>query len=743
MSVGNVDLKPVVCTGCSQQCGLLLHLEDGRPQRLTGDPGHPSSQGFICPKGTSALSAHLDPQRVHRPLKRIGERGSGRWEEISWDRALDEIAGAISRLAEAYGRETLAYSYGTLHAADWGIGERFMNLFGSPNTVGQDKVCYAPNALGEVLTYGWGPTMYTAPLAGVTGCEVLWGFRPSASMPLLWSAMTAARKAGTKTIVIDPVETHEARLADLWLQILPGTDAALAMGLIHVIVAEELYDREFVDAKTVGFAALRRRAADYSPEQVAAVTGVAPEQITAAARMLATNGPAIVHGSNGLCQAGAMAVQAGRALACLIAITGNVGREGAHALTGPPRDLVANGDAVLCDELDPAQRRLRLGANEFPFIGNGYAEVAAALGSAWYGDRHALSWMATAHEPTLWRAIVDEEPYPVKALIVQCHNALGSAANAQAVARALTHENLELFVAHDLFINSTSRLADYVLPAAHWLEKPFYSAVYGYMGFAGDYIEANPAPLEVSAEHRSDYDLFRDLGRRLGQADRWPATAEDFWDSLLREASFSFAEVARHRGPLVGEAARSSPPRRDGHTREYGTPSGRIELASSLLASWGLDPLPGYHTMPIFDAARDRYSLVLTTGGREIQGFHQMAQQTEAFRRRHPHPVVSINPDTAHQLGIKDGDWVTLETPIGSVRQRARLTPTLAPTVVHADRWWYPERAEDSFDPFGFWATNINVCTDDAHASCDPVMGSWLLRALPCRLAVQDEESPQ
>ena len=734
-----VETKPIVCTGCSQQCGLIAHVEDGRIVRLTGDRDHPTSQGFICPKGANAHRLNYDPTRVHRPLKRVGRRGGGEWRELDWDEALDEIAASISRLTDAHGRETLAYSFGTMHGADVGIGERFMNLFGSPNTVGQDKVCYGPNVLAECLTYGWGPTMYSAPVAGTTRCEVVWGHRPSASMPLLWGAMTAARRAGAKLIVVDPQRTHEAELADLFLQIRPGADTALALGLINVIVAESLYDSEFVATSTVGFEDLVERAAAYPPARAAELTEVPAEQIVAAARMYAGNGPAIVHGSNGLCQSGNMAVQAGRALACLAAITGNIGVPGGHGLVGPPRDIIANGDAVNCDALSPEQRAKRLGAETFPSIGSGYDDLSEAMGAAWYGERHALSWTCSGHEPTLWRAITDEQPYPVKALILQCHNAMGSAANAHAAAGALLSENLELLVVHDLFMNKTTSLADYVLPAAHWLEKPFYSAAYGYVGFGGDYIEAKRAP--IAAEHPSDYDLWRDLGRRLGQADLWPDSAEDFWDSLVRPAGFTYDGLCTHLGPRTGAAAQSDPPRRTGQERPYGTPSGKVELRSSLMDKWGLDPLPGFAPPPVFEGTAEDYPLVLTTGGRHLTGFHQNAQQMPWFRAKHPEPIASLHPETARAADIDDGDWIDIVTPIGSVRHKVRLTDILAPNVVHADRWWYPERADDSNDPFGFWATNINVCTDDAPGSCDPVMGSWLLRALPCRVALAGRES--
>ena len=730
-----IKTEPAVCFACAQQCGLLVESENGRITRITGDRNHPVSAGFVCPKGAGAHVLHYDESRIDVPLKRVGPRGSGKWQETTWDEALDEIAGTISRLSADFGPETLAYSFGTLHAADWGIGERFMNLFGSPNAAGQDKVCYGPNALGESLTYGFGPTFYTAPVAGKTRCVVVWGFRPSASMPLLWGHIVRARREGAKLIVIDPERTHEAGLADIWLQNRPGSDVALALSLIHCVVGAGLHDAAFVAEHTLGFDELRERALEYPPARAAELTWVAEQDIAAAAHTIASSGPTVIHGGNGLCQSGTTAVQSGRALACLIAITGNLGVEGGHALAGPPRDIIANGDAVLTDALTDVQREKRLGAERFAHIGRGYGALDDAMSRVWYGKRHILSWLATAHEPTLWQAIKTERPYPVKALIVQGHNAVGASANARATMEALTSENLELLVVHDLFLNPTSRLADYLLPASHWLEKPFFSAGYGYLAFGGDYAEAKPAPIAAEFEHRSDYELWRDLGRRLGQASDWPETIEEFWDGLLRPARLDFASLCEHRGPVVGASARRETTARGDERAAFGTPSGKIELRSSLLESWGIDPLPYFELPAVFSGTEDSYPLVLTTGGRTIEGFHQNAQQMPWFREKYPHPVASMHPDTAADAGIREGEWVRVETPIGAVRQQARLTDALAPRVVHADRWWYPERADDAVDPFGFWSTNINVCTEDASDSCDPVMGTWLMRGLPCRVA--------
>lgn len=728
------DARKVGCMGCSQQCGLLMHIENDRITKMTGDSEHPVSQGFICPKGANAPTQHYDGARLHRPLKRVGRRGGGHWEEIDWDKALDEIADKIIQLTDVYGRETLAHSVGTAHASDWGLGERFMNIFDSPNTVSQNLICYTPNAVAEALTYGWGPTMVSPPTPGATRCDVIWGMRPNASGPLVWRAVRDAKKSGAKLLVIDVKRTKEASQADLFLQVHPGSDAALALGILNVILTENLYDHAFVEHHTVGFDALAHRCAEYTLDLVSEMTSVPTEQIVAAARMLAENGPTSFQAGNGLCHAGTNAVQAGRAVACLIAVTGNLNVSGGHALPGPPQDIVAGGNALLCDKLSPTQRVKRLGAETFPMLGDGYNDLSEAVAGAWWGDRHALSWCSHAHEPTLWHAIRTGQPYPVKALILQCHNAVGAGANTQAAADALASDNLELLVSQDLFMNQTSSLADYVLPAAHWLEKPFFSTGLGYLGYAGDFVEAKPAAL--TAEHPSDYQLWRDLGLRLGQEEYWPQTAEEFWDSLLQPAGLSFDTVASHVGPLVGERAARTTVHQEGQRRSYGTPSGLVELHSSLLEKWGLDPLPAFQRPGIFTRTGQDFPLTLTTGGRQIEGFHQDAQQTPQFRRKRADPVANIHPSTAADYEVVEGDWIEISTPIGSAYQRVYYNSALAFHTVEADRWWYPECGQDTNDPFGVLTTNINMCTDDSTDSCDEVLGSWLLRGLPCRIHV-------
>lgn len=726
--------KRTICFSCSQQCGQIAFIEDGRVARVVGDRQHPRTAGFICPKGAHAPQLHASAERLHEPLKRTGPRGSGRWSPISWEKAIDEIGEQILKIAEDHGPEAVAYTFGTVRGSDHSIGKRFMNVLGSPNSVGQDKICLGPLSLGEFLTYGFGPTTGTRPTPGLTESLLLWGARPSQSARPAWRQIERALACGTKLIVIDPARTAEAEAADVWLRPLPGSDAALGLALLHEIIAADRYDSAFVASETIGFAALKQRVAAYSADSVAPVTGVSAVDIRRAAALLSGEGPTIFSGGNGLCQTGVGAVQQGRIIACLVAITGNLNKPGAHILHGPPRDILGNGDWMAQEAISPSQRAKALGAERFGCIGSRYDQLDELLADAWHGKRGVADWLASAHEPTLWEAILTGEPYPVKALIVQAHNPIGGSANTARAREALLSSNLQLLVGHDLFLNATSSLCDYVLPAAHWLEKPYFSLGAGYTAPAGDYVEAAQATIAPEHGHRDDYEFWRDLGPRCGQAAYWPADAKAFYQTLLNPAGLTFDEVADTLGPLFGAAARApSAPTRPRSTRRYGTKSGMVELESGLLADWDLDPLPNFQLSSVFDHA-EAYPLILTTGGRELEGFHQTAQQTPAYRKKNPHPLVTLHPDLAAAQGLKDGEWVTIETPVGRARQMVQIADEYPAQVVRADRWWYPEGGGPDGDEFGVLQTSINMCTSNAPGDLDPVMGAWLLRGLPCRV---------
>ncbi|MDO8692351.1 MAG: molybdopterin-dependent oxidoreductase, partial [Dehalococcoidia bacterium] len=457
------ETKRVTCCHCDCQCGLLVDVEEGQLARIRGNPDHIVSRGYICPRGKAAIEYFYHPTRLRHPMKRAGDRGQGRWEPIPWDQALDEIASKLASVKEEHGAEAVAHARGTFHGPDAGMGVRFFNLFGSPNVIGVGTNCAGPAMEAEALTYGMGPTYWGAPVPGKTRCMVLWGHRRAASGPASWLRFREAQKAGASLIVIDPRETEEAGKADLWLQLRPGSDGALALGWLHVIITEGLYDRDFVSRWTVGFDRLAEQVLAWPPERVARMTWVPAELIRQAARIYAQQTPNIIYWGLGAAQTGLNAVQAELAKAALRAITGGLDVEGGTRLGGPPDRILTRVDLELNEEISPGQRAKLLGADRFKLPWPGYAMLSQAQERIW-NRKYTLSsvWACQAHAPTLWRAILEERPYPIKALVVNYNNIMGANANASLVYRALKSPKLELITVMEQFMTPTAELADYV-----------------------------------------------------------------------------------------------------------------------------------------------------------------------------------------------------------------------------------------------------------------------------------------
>ena len=285
------EVRRSYCGLCHPRCGTLLHISDGRVVKVTGDPDHPVTRGVICERSRLMPDHLYHPDRLNYPLKRIGDKGGGQWQKLTWDQALDEVAEKLTALRDQYGAETLAFTHGTKRTYHWD-GRRFFNLFGSPNVCGANNICMCPSYATEYATYGgmvWSEVMGTK-------CVMIWGAGPSKSEPTgLFAQLVRAKKQGAKLIVIDPRLTKEAEMADLWLQIRPGTDVALMLGWIRLIIEEDLYDHDFVANWTVGFDDLKETVAPYTPEQVTEITMIPSDLVVKGARMYATVKPAVGH----------------------------------------------------------------------------------------------------------------------------------------------------------------------------------------------------------------------------------------------------------------------------------------------------------------------------------------------------------------------------------------------------------------------------------------------------------------
>jgi thiosulfate reductase/polysulfide reductase chain A len=729
--------KRSICCHCDVFCGILVEVdEEGLPTRVQGDHDHPTTRGFLCRRGQAAIEYFNHPARLNQPLRRVGARGSGEFERVSWDEALDAIADRLLTIRDESGPEAVAHLNGTYRGADSGFGARLLHKLGSPNAGGTGLMCAGPMFAGGALTFGFGSAAPEV-LPGTTGVVLLWGRHPSASSPPFWGKVRDAMREGATLIVVDPRPTLEARQAQLVLAPRPGTDAALALGLVHVVLIENLWDRGFVDRWVTGLDALEQRVQAFFPERVEELTGVPAADVRRAAQLYAgARSAALAVGKpNGQ---GRNALNLERSLAILISITGNLDRPGGNRLFGPAPDVGSETTYDAYDELPPAQRRKRIGAERFRIHGAGLEMLNEDAERVWYGIPNPVPRrvIGIAHPPSVFRAILTGEPYQVRAALVQNHNPVGAYAGSSTAYEALRSPRLDLLVVHELFLTPTAMLADYVLPAAHWLEKPFLlSQGWGSPVLTGAQVTA------PQHERRSDYELCRDLGRRLAQ--EWPETVEDVWDEWLRTQGLTYAElVASDSWWLASPAERQRHEAIDpGTGQPYGfaTPSGKIELSSNVLAALGYDPLPSFDEgAAILD---DDYPLRLMTGATRIDATHQDHRQIASLRRSHPDPVVEIDPETATDHEIEDGDWVRITTPRGSFRQRARMVPGLGRDRVNAERWWYPERPGAEPTYFGLWESNVNAYTEDDLELCDPIFGALPYRLARCRIARERQET--
>ena len=724
-----------LCRWCHSQCRGAVHSEGGRLKRIEEDKTDPRVDAIFprtrgCPRLLGAKEYIYHSDRIRFPLKRKGERGENQWESISWDQALSEIADELKRIKEEHGAESLMITSGTGRTTLW-PRIRFMNLFGSPNLVGQGTICYGPALTGTSAIMGWTLAHRTS-LVIEPNCRsaLLIGINPAQAYHRLWKSVRDAKKRGVKIIVIDPRRTEVAELADKWLQLRPGTDVALLLSMINVIIEEDAYDKEFVENWCYGFDKLVERAKEYTLKKAAEITCVSAEEIKKTALMYAREKPGIsVHGM-GLehLESQQEAIQARLILA---AIVGNIDIPGGDYMGEPP-DCVTGEELELSEKLSPNQRMKQIGADLFKLLAWPGREIISEANKKLWGKESVLR--AYAHYPSVLRAMITGKPYPVKAGITTFSNPMLTQANTKIVFKAI--KSLDLYIVHDFWLTPSALLADYVLPAACWLERPQAEPVLADNRIIGGE-RVLPPVIPGEFEYRTDYEFFRGLGIRLGQEEYWPwKTDEEVADYRLKPLGMTFREFMDERDGIY------FPPKQYMKYKKMGgfsTPTGKVELWSTVLERLGYDPLPSYcepKESPIStpDLAKE-YPLMLITGGRFQPYFHSEHRQIESIRKRRPEPRAQIHPLTARKLNIQEGDWVWIETKRGRVRQRCVYFDGINPQVVHAEHgWWFPELPGEEPWLGGVWESNINVVTDDDPHRCDPRSGGWPLKTSLCRV---------
>jgi len=740
--------KTAVCAMCHARCRVAVTSENGHLVDIKEDTSFPRA-GKTWPRTNACLRLRgakewmYHPDRVNYPRKRIGEKGGGEWQTISWEQAFDEIAGKLTELKQKYGPETLNFTGGTGRTMDEYVS-RFVHLFGTPNHTGSGLVCHGPIAVMAQIMCGW-PLRHRTGLTiehgdsklPATKCIMLAGINPAQSVPRLWNSLRQCKSDGVKVIVIDPRRTETAELADIWLQLRPGTDYALFLGMINTIIQEGLYDKEFVTKWTYGFDKVVARVTPFTPEKTAEITRVPADKIVAAARMYATNTPALFPHGMGTehLQDASSAIQA---RLIMTAICGNIDVQGGEIMSGPNGRWVSAPDFDLEDLLAAGQKEKQIGADRHRLLSyTTRGMIQAEIKKKWGAGCGSSPPCAEAHAPTVYRAMLSGKPYPVRAAYTVSSNPLITMPNSRLVYQAL--KSLDLYVVNDFFMTPSAELADYVLPAATWLERP---RVYDNAGedsglYAGE--AALPASLPGEYDHKTDYEIFRGLAQRLGFGEYFPwSNMEESFDYRLQAMGMTFQEFMAKGGYDFPADTFKKYEKMGG----FATPTGKLELYATTIAKLGYEPLPPYEESFENPVSRPdltgEYPLMLITGARFRWNFHSEYFQVSSIRQRHPDPLVQIHPDTAAQLGIKEGDWVCIENPRGKVRMKCRLFDGLDPQVVHAEHsWWFPEKPGAEPSLHGVFESNINVLTDDEH--CDPVNGGWPLKTGLCKVYLEAE----
>ena len=684
------------CRSCHGGCGVLVHLKGGYITKIEGDPDFPTNHGAMCSKGLATLQLVYHPDRIKYPLKRVGNRGEGKWRRISWDEALDTIVDKLEQVKRDYGSECVALGQGTGREYDAFLS-RFANLLGTPNVFGAGHMCYLPRLGAASITCGKLPV---CDYASNPACVMVWGNN------VVWTNadeytgenLSRSLSQGAKLIVIDPRLTYLAGRADIWLQLRPGTDTALALGMANVIINEGLYDREFVNKYVYGWDKFVGRVQEYPPDKVEEITWVRADKIIRAARLYAQTKPACIQWGVAIEQT-INCTDNNRILIDLMAITGNLDIPGGNVFFVPP-EIRTISQFTLYEKLSPEQKEKMLGGDTYRLAGR----------------------MRLVTPKMIWDAILTGKPYPIKAVLIHGSNPVITRANASEVYRALSQ--VEFLVVTDFFLTPTAELADIVLPAATWLEA---ECIGGYF-FRHGYIFPRKQIVQVG-ECWSDHKIFNELGRRMGQQD-WGANVEADLDWILEPSGLNWQQV-REKSYLRGKMEY-----RKHEKQGFSTPTGKVELYSTILEQWGYDPLPRYREIPESPVSKPqmakRYPYILITGARSPVFFHSEHRMIPWLREIHPDPLVEIHPEVAEKHGIKDGDWVFVESPRGRVKQRAKLTIGIDPRVVAAQHgWWFPEVKTPDH---GWKESNINILTDNDPEGYDVAMGSTNLRVLMCNI---------
>ncbi|MBL7202805.1 MAG: molybdopterin-dependent oxidoreductase [Desulfobacteraceae bacterium] len=667
-----------VCNMCSTRCGINVQVEAGRIVTVAGMEEHPVHD--LCLRSQAVPELVHSPERITTPLRKI----NGRFEEISWEDAFDLIASKLTQIKNQHGPRALLVHVGIPFVATHTqkIIRRLSDLYGTPNYTTGSSFCSLARTMSYNLTCGG----HLCPdYSDDTRCMIIWGMNPEESFPSQANTILGLREKGAKLIVIDPRRTSLAKKADYHAQIRPGTDTALALGMLNVLIAEELYDKAFVDEWTVGFDKLVEHVERYTPETVEEITWVPANTVVNIARTYGahrlasiTLGISLDHSTNG--------IQASRAISSLVAIAGNID--------------IAGGNVFA-----PGFRQTNLRVEE-----------KIALDKS-IGADYPLFTKFTL-EQTVTPAIdgmLHDEPYPIKALLAIAANPALTWPNTNKVKRVL--EELEFVVVADLFMTDTAKMADIVLPGTTFLER---QDLLDYRNRGFPIIVRTDKAIEPVGNSREDWKMWAELGRKMGYDGYFPwEDTDELFAYLLEEAGISLDEMKQNPGGFQYAEQRYNKYLENG----FNTPSGKVEISSELMKEHGYDSLPTFiepAESPVSQPdLAEKYPLILIAGPRTRFYYHSQYRNLSLLRKEMPEPLIEIHPETAGRAGISDGDTVKVESLRGATRIKTKFTEDIHPRVICAQHGWSE--------------ANINVLTDDENR--DPTSAYPGFRSVLCRVS--------
>lgn len=657
-----IEIKHSLCAICSpgHHCGVDCYVKDGKIIRVEGTPEHPYNHGHLCTKGSALRNAVYREDRIKTPLRRVGQRGEGKFEPISWDEAYQTIAQKLNEVKEQYGPNSVAFLSGY---CKWyrPILHRFAHVFGSVNFGTDDSTCSAAMVIANKVTAGTG----AGPDMAHANTFLGWNFDGYYSAHLSVLGVQKLKERGGKVIIIDIRQTPASKnLADIFLQINPGTDGALALGMAKLIIDNGWADMDYVEKYTYGFEHYKALADQYPLDKVARITGLDPNDIYEATKLYATNGPActnfsasaLVHHINGF--------NSHRAIFCLTAFTGNFDRAGGN---------VPNPATYLHKPAGFKMREHEFRSDRYP---GGVERIGAERFPLWNAQFDELQGM------DLLRQLEEDKPYPVRAIFALGMNAK-MYPQTDDLLRAMK-DKLDFFVDTDVYMTMTAKYADIVLPACTSVERSELKA------YQGGYLFYTKPAIQPLYESRSDVDILCDLARLMNLDDEYLQKGyEASLDWMMEGCGLTVADLKKSDLPVKVPAAKwpAEPGKclRDG----FKTPTGKFEFYSTAIAAidpkYGLDPLPSYYDSLADqndEQTRENYPFYLCTGARLAHAIHSRAHETPWLRSLRPEPTCEINPEDGKRLGLKEGDSVELYSPYGSIRVKVKYTHKIKPGVI-------------------------------------------------------------